>query len=199
MTSSFDHKSQKPEAGCILHLSATIMVFGRGEDHKTWEIQKVTEEQKEGDAAPRTYLKLKSIDHYDCLRFITVPYDPAIMRVFPAPDTSVQPKAIFPEPGSQVVIEEPDDSGSFTSFRNGLWQVDKAKYIPRQFGGGQELQLQLSSINRKHPAFMNVVFNKFSMKPVPFKVSEAELANMQVDRDVPVSKPLNIRKRNAAP
>jgi len=193
----------KPEAGCTIHVKGGLELSpGWVDDHETWEILGVREEQRAQDAAPRPYLKLKSINHWDSLRFVTVAFNPVSMRVFPPADAGVQPQAVFPHPGSQLRIED-DGTGGFAPFRSGLWQVDKSRHEERADGSGTDLILSLSSLDKKHPSFMNVAFNENSMKPVLPPHIAAELAEaaktMTVLRDVNILKPAHIKKRNAAP
>lgn len=154
-----------------------------------WEVTGFKTEQRRDDAQPGLYIRLKSVRRDGGLAYITLPYSAQTIELV---ESRPEPKTpVFPEKGSQIAI---CDGG----FRDGLWEIQQAKKEMLE-DGGEQLKLQLSSINRKHQAFMNVIFNEKCMKPVPIKASVEELSNMQTQRHVALIKPISIKKRNAAP
>ena len=167
--------------------------------HEVWQVRSAKYEQMEGDNSPRLYVKLQSVLRLDGLAFITVPFDENTMQVSPPPDQTPAAGVMFPEPGSQVYIRESNDP-SRRSFRDGLWEVGKAFHKPIEDGAGQVLQLHLKSLDRINPSYMNVAFNRATMKPVmPAHLANGGMVDVDIKRDIQPMKPLNIQKRNAAP
>lgn len=185
----------KLEPDCIIHAPKGLDASGWHQAHDTWKVLSVKCEQKDGDAAPRDYMKLQSVNCMDGLRFLTAAFDAETMQVLPPPDRNPKPLAYFPQPGSQVHIKS-DNEDSFEKLRNGLWEVERYAENPRADGAGTELVLNLRSLDKPHPAFIKVAFNNATMRPVMPAYVES---GVSVTRDVAVMKPAQFKKRNAAP
>ncbi len=186
-------------AGAIIRSEGGLKTDRWDIGHEVWQVRSAKYQQMEGDDAPRVYVKLQSVLRMEGLAFITVPFDADTMQVSPPPDQTPAAGVMFPEPGSQVYINESNDP-SRPSFRDGLWEVGKAFHKPIEDGTGQVLQLQLKSLDRAHLSYMNVAFNAATMKPVtPAHLANGGMVDVEIKRDINPLKPLNIQKRNAAP
>lgn len=185
--------SQKPSQGHELDWRLPMA------ERHDWEVTAVKTDQRRFDDAPKIYVTLRSIGRMEGLSFMTIPYDPATMVVVePPPVVPPKPQLRFPEPGSEVYIQESDDP-SRPSFRDGLWEVRNAFHKVAE-DGGRELQLALKSVGRKNQSYLNVAFNAVTMKPVvPAYVENKDLSHVETQQDIALFKPLAVKKRNAAP